>query len=199
MKKLLIIIFLFGSFAAHAGEFLEATLVFLDGKSKKGFVESPFGGNSISYKATKDAKEEKFDAATVSKIIFRNKEGDNEFQQLKVYLGWGQKRISEPMWLQVVEKGKATLLVNSTTMQSGANSLNTAGFLDYYCIRDGEVAAKLICQVSGANNNQTFRAKAPLYFEDYPELAAKIKSKEYTWRDLVPVVQEYNKRAGNKK
>jgi hypothetical protein len=84
-------------------------------------------------------------------------------------------------------------------MQSGSNGLNTAGFLDYYCIRDGEVAAKLICQVSGANNNQTFRAKAPLYFEDYPELAAKIESKEYTWRDLVPVVQEYNKWAANKK
>lgn len=199
MKKYLTIIFLFGSLAAYAGEFLEATLVFSDGKSKKGFVESPFGGKSISYKATKDAKEEKFDASMVSKIIFRNKEGDNEYQQLKVYLGWGQKRISEPMWLQVVEKGKATLLVNSTTMQSGANSMNTAGFLDYYCIRDGEVAAKLICQVSGANNNQTFRAKAPLYFEDYPELAAKIKSKEYTWRELVPVVQEYNKWAAKKK
>jgi hypothetical protein len=49
------------------------------------------------------------------------------------------------------------------------------------------------------NNNQHFRAKAPLYFEDYPELAEKIKSKEYTWKDIETVVNEYNKWAGKKK
>jgi hypothetical protein len=39
-----------------------------------------------------------------------------------------------------------------------------------------------------------------VYFADYPELAEKIKSKEYTWKNLVPVVKEYNTwAAANKK
>jgi hypothetical protein len=50
----------------------------------------------------------------------------------------------------------------------------------------------MIANISTMNNNQTFRAIAPLYFEDYAELAAKIKSKEYTWQDMATVVKEYN-------
>jgi hypothetical protein len=42
------------------------------------------------------------------------------------------------------------------------------------------------------NNNQAFKAKAPLYFSDYPELAEKIKNKEYTWKNLEEVVDIYN-------
>lgn len=102
------------------------------------------------------------------------------------------------MWLKVVEKGIATLLVNKTSM-SDINGMKKANFEDYYCIRDGEPAAKVIATISTLNNNQTFRAKAPMYFADYPELADKIKSKEYTWKDLQVVVKEYNKWAAQKK
>ena len=56
----------------------------------------------------------------------------------------------------------------------------------------------MIANISTMNNNQTFRAKAPLYFEDYAELAAKIKSKEYTWKDMTTVVKEYNQWAEKK-
>lgn len=197
MKNLFFLLFLFAATIARAGDYYEATLVFNDGKSKKGLVESPFDEKHIYFKASEKAEAEKIDATTVSKVIFKDSKGTDEFWQTKVLLGWGQKRVSEPMWLHVVEKGKATLMVRSTTMRS-FNGLNSAGFQDYYCIRDGEPAAALICQVASMNNNQTFRAKAPEYFKDYPELAEKIKSKEYTWKDLVPVVQEYNKWATKK-
>jgi hypothetical protein len=183
--------------SARAADYYDATIVFSDGKSKKGLVESTLS-DYILFKRSKDSEEEKIESSTVRKVIFKIKDETREFHFLKVYLGWGQKRISDPMWLKVVEKGIATLYVNRTTMTS-QDGLNSAGFLDYFVIRDAEPAAKMIANVSTMNNNQTFRAKAPLYFSDYPELAEKIKSKEYTWKDLTTVVQEYNKWAAKKK
>jgi hypothetical protein len=183
---------------AIGGDYYDGTVVLTNGKSKKGLVNSTLGSDFIIFKSSKDANEEKIESSTVKKVIIKGKSEVREFHFLKVYLGWGQKRISDPMWLKVVESGIATLYVNSTTMSS-QNGLNSAGFLDYFVIRDGEPAAKMIANVSSMNNNQTFRAKAPLYFEDYPELVAKIKSKEYTWKDLTTVVQEYNRWAAGKK
>lgn len=191
MKNILALFIVLFSVTTYGAKYYDATVVLADGKSKTGLVESPFGGQYIFFKASKDAAIEKLDNASVTQIIFTIDGEKKEYHQLKVYLGWGQKRISDPMWLQVVEKGIATLYVNQTTMSS-ANGLNKAGFLDYFVIRAGEPAAKMIANVSTMNNNQTFRAKAPLYFQDYPELAAKIESKEYTWKDLTTVVQEYN-------
>jgi hypothetical protein len=190
--------YFFTSLTSLADSYYDATVFFTNGKSRKGLIESTLGTDYILFKNSKDSKEEKIEASTVSRLIFSIKNETREFHILKVYLGWGQKRISDPMWLKVVEKGVATLYVNHTTMTS-QNGLNSAGFQDYYVIRSGEPAAKMIANVSSANNNQTFRAKAPLYFEDYPELAAKIKSKEYTWKDLATVIQEYNKWAAKKK
>jgi hypothetical protein len=197
MKTLLTFIIIVAAQLTCFSKFHEAKIVFADGKSRSGFAESDFGGKYLLFKASEKAEAEKIETASLSKIIYKIDNETFEYHRLKVYLGWGQKRISDPSWLEVVERGIATLYVIRTTMSS-ANGMNKAGFQDYYCIREGEPAAKMIANISSANNNQTFRAKAPLYFEDYPELAEKIKSKEYTWKDLVPVVKEYNKWAAAK-
>jgi hypothetical protein len=200
MKKLIAVAILFSSLSASAGKYREATVTFTDGKTKTGLVESPFGGEYIYFKQSEDATVEKLDAATVHGILFTIDGKKYEYHQHKVYKGWGQTRMSsDPMWLEVVENGIATLYVVSSRMQGSIYSTTSAGFEDYYCFREGEDGAKLIAQVSTMNNNQTFRAKAPLYFADYPELAEKIKSKEYTWKDLTTVVKEYNKWATTKK
>jgi hypothetical protein len=198
MRKLLLIALVGLAGITQAANFYEGTLIFTNGSSKTGLVESPFGGEFIFFKANEAAKIEKFETTMVSKIIFTIKNEKKEYHQLKVYLGWKQERISEPQWLEVVEKGIATLYVVRSTMSS-QDGLNKAGFLDYYVIRKGEPAAKMIANVSTLNNNQTFKAKAPLYFKDYPELASKIESKEYTWKDLTTVIQEYNTWATKKK
>jgi hypothetical protein len=144
------------------------------------------------------------DVSKLSTIVYLEddkKKTEVEYDRIKIYLGWKQERISEDYgWFQVVERGIVTLYVKSTTMQGSVYNANSnAGFLDYYVIRKGEPAAKVIANVSTLNNNQTFKAKGPLYFADYPELAEKITSKVYTWKDLVPVIQEYNKWAAAKK
>ena len=199
MKKIILFLIVFSSLTAH-GKYYDATIYFTDGKSKSGLVESPFGGGYIYFKQTTDANVEEVDETLVKSIVFTIDGERREYHQHKVYVGWGQKRISDrALWLKVVEKGTATLYIHAIRQQGSIHSTNTAGFEDYYCFREGEDAAKLICQISTFNNNETFRAKAPLYFADYPELAAKIKSKEYKWKDLTTVVQVYNKWAETKK
>ena len=198
MKQLMLsTLIFFISIISYADSYYDATVELTNGKSRKGLVESTLSTDYILFKSSKDSKEEKVESSTINRVTFTIKGETREFQILKVYLGWGQKRISDPMWLKVVEKGVATLYVNQTTMSS-MDGLNSAGFQDYYVIRAGEPAAKMIANISTMNNNQTFRAKAPLYFEDYAELAAKIKSKEYTWKDMTTVVKEYNQWAAKK-
>lgn len=200
MRKIALLIIVFSSLSAYGAKYQEATVSFVDGKSKTGLVESPFGGEYIYFKQSENAAVEKLDAATIHGILFTIDGKQYEYHQLKVYKGWGQKRMSSyPMWLEVVEKGIATLYVVSSRLQGSIYSTTSAGFEEYYCYRKGEEAAKMVSQVSTMNNNQLFRAKAPLYFADYPELAEKIKSKEYNWKDLTTVVKEYNAWAATKK
>lgn len=179
-------------------DYYKGVVVYLDGKTKSGWIDSSLGA-TIQYKTTENAKAEEIESSLLKSVSVQGKDEVREYFYLKVFLGWGQKRISDAMWLRVVEKGTATLLVNNTSMRGSIHTTTSAQFADYYCIRAGEPAAKLIANISTLNNNQTFRAKAPLYFADYPELAAKIKSKEYTWKELIPVVKEYNKWAQKKK
>lgn len=196
MKYLLTLLFLIPACFAGAQisiKYTKAKVIFADGTSRSGLAETRAGGGFLYFKPSEDAEPEKLEETGLKTIIYNFGDKDIEFDRIKVYLGWKQKRISNFGWFQVVERGTATLYVKATTMQTSMyDVLSTAGFQDYYVMRPGEPAAKLIANISGANNNQTFRAKAPLYFQDYPELADKIKSKEYTWKDLVPAVQEYN-------
>lgn len=191
-------IILFLTIASFASSYYKGTIVFVDGKSKTGLVESILS-DYVLFKASENAKEEKIESSLLKSVLIQGKDEVREYYYVKMYLGWGQKKISDPAWLKVVEKGTATLFVNNTSMRGSIYTTTKANFSDYYIIRDGEPAAKMIANISTLNNNQTFRAKAPLYFEDYPELAAKIKSKEYTWKDLQVVVKEYNSWSAKKK
>ncbi len=144
-------------------------------------------------------EESKIESEKLSKVKYFLEKDEWEYHFLKVYRGWAQKRTKGPMWLEVVRLGTANLYVVHSQLQSGGNSFSAATFHDYYCIREGEPAAKLVSAVSSMNNNQTFRAKAALYFADHPDLSKKIKSKEYKWKDLETVVDIYNEwAAGNK-
>ena len=204
MKKLLTFLSLLAfTLVANATKYAYAKVVLTDGTSRIGLVETSLDNDYVRFKSADGAEPEKIAADGIKTVAYLKEDQQTtvvEYDRIKVYLGWGQKRISDYAWFEVVERGIATLYVRGTTMRGSIYGTGTAGFLDYFIMRDGEPAAKMIANVSGANNNQTFRAKAPLYFADYPELAEKIKSKEYTWKNLVPVVKEYNTWAGaNKK
>lgn len=198
----LIVVSGLSSDANAADKYDNGKLIFTDGKTRIGFVETFMGDDFIRFKSSKDSEPEKIPSEKIKTIVYLeddNKTTEIEYDRIKVYLGWQQTRISNFGWYQVVVRGVATLYVKGTVLQGTISNPNSkAGFQDYFIIRDGESAAKMIANIAGANNNQTFRAKAPLYFADYPELAEKIKSKEYTWKDLLTSVKEYNTWAESK-
>ena len=204
MKKLFTLLFLFAfTIVANAREkYGYARLTFVDGTSRIGLVGTEFK-KEVDFKLADGSEPETIPSEKLRTITFLKEDGKTpsiEFDYIRVYLGWGQKRISDYYWFEVVQRGIATLYVHRTEMRGSIYNTTTAGFLDYYIIRDGEPAAKMISDVAGINSNQTFRAKAHLYFADYPELAEKIKSKEYTWKELGTVVRMYNEwAAANKK
>ena len=178
----------------QAKKYYDAEIFFKDGTSKMGMAEFIEEGMAryIKFKTNKDAKAEKVESTDLNRIVYSIDGNTIVFEQVKVYRGLKQNKIAEPRWLHVLERGITTLYTTQTTIYSGNNRMNGANFTDYYCIRDGEPAAKLISVVSTFNNNATFKAYAPDYFKDYPELSAKIEAKEYKYDDIVTVVKEYN-------
>lgn len=189
--------------ATFAAKDYYSAKVYLNNSVKVGLATFVENGpdDFIFFKKNEESEAEKIASNSIAKIIYTFDDKDYEYVFLKVYKGWKQVEIIGPTWLEIVKKGTATLYVTSTVLSSpglrsstGAvvSSGGSATFYDYYILRDGEPAAKLIATISTLNNNQTFRAKAPLYFSDYPELANKIKDKTYTWKNLEEVVGIYN-------
>lgn len=204
MKKLPIYLLLFTiSISAAAKDFYDAKLFFLDESSKAGLADmiEDGGDKSIEFKSEEHASVEIIESDNLSKIIYTIDDKVYEYNRLKVYTGWKQVNTTdEAGWLQIVQKGIATLYINQTVMYTrNQYGQSSATFKDYYIIREGEIAAKLIATISTLNNNQTFRAKAPLYFSDYSELAKKIKNKTYTWKNLFEVIDIYNEWAEQQK
>jgi len=197
MRKFGIFTFvLFLSAAVYANiEFYPAKICLNDHSTITGLASSVSfeHGKYIYFKETGDSVVEKIESLTIDTLIYIKNDEEISYMYLKVYKGWKQKKITEnSLWLQIEKKGICTLLTSSTYIYHLGEPRSNIEFLDCYVIRKGEPAAKLIATITSANNNQTFRAKAPLYFADYPELANKIKEKVYTWKNIEEVIDIYN-------
>lgn len=180
--------------------YYEAQVFFNNGNSKIGQFAFTILDNDkfLICKNGIDSQTEMISTDSVKSIIYNENNEKTEFGFLRGYLNWGQVKMSKPTWMQLIVKGTVSLYFISTSM-SGATYMSTGGFTNYYVIREGEPAAKLYSMTASFNNNLVFRAKAPLYFADYPELAEKIKNKVYTWKDQVEVVKIYNEWASHNK
>jgi hypothetical protein len=211
MKKLFTVIFLLFSFSLVNAQFSyqKCKVVYKNGKSRTGYVLNELNRKNENYIWFKENSERRTDAEHVnnpelSKLIFWDSENNEvEFERILTSTG-GRNKIKiakDSGWAQVLVKGICTLYHHSSVMTAG-NPLKGGGgatFHDYFAFRKGEPAARQISVTASANNNQAFRILAPIYFADYPELAEKIETKEYTWRDIIDVVIEYNKWADSKK
>jgi hypothetical protein len=74
--------------------------------------------------------------------VLSNLEVTNCILFFKVYLGWGQKRISDYGWFEAVQRGFATLYLKRSSMRGSIYNTNAVEFLDYYIIRDGDTVVK---------------------------------------------------------
>ncbi len=192
-KSLLTLLFVCLSASVFAKDFYNASVYYHNGTEKQGLVSYVVAesGEYVYFKQSEKSDVEKIESSQVKKVVYNLDDTNYEYVYIKVYKGWKQKEIKEkPMWLEPIKKGTVTLYHTSMTM--GKVYVGSVTFHDYYVMRDGEPAAKLYATISTANNNQTFKAKAPLYFVDYPELAQKIKNKTYTWKNLEEVIDIYN-------
>lgn len=204
----IIVIMLSTNFIFGQGTYCKATIYMNNGSVKTSdFLPLDEGGERYLFYTDRDENNpNKVTSDSVRTIVYFRDNKRIIFDRVKVYLGWSQKKYSKSaIWLNRIDSGEVCLYVTTTTlsapgtMQNGmiTNHGGSATFYDYYVIRANEPAAKIYATISSFNNNQTFKAKAPLYFADYPALVEKIKNKEYTWKNLVEVVKIYNEWAHN--
>jgi hypothetical protein len=186
--------------AANAADFIRAELKLADGKLLKGFATFPDKPNdkAILFKNKENAEAISYPSENLKTLVYFFDDGKVEFDRIMIYPSLlNGKKMAGPYWIEVVERGYATLYYalreGSTVVRSGVSSMTSADKF-WYCMRTGEEAAKVISWVIGTvNANETFRREGQKYFKDYPELAAKIKDKTYRYDSIVEAVKEYNK------
>jgi len=207
MKKLLLLLWMLGSFAAYGQKFHPAKLIYTNGKTSAGLVKVPQSGGDqyIMVKASESASKEKISSEKLSKIIFTPKD-EEPVEYVREYTAVNGKQSKSPMWLQVLAKGSVTLYVYGSTMiTSRGNSFgHQVSDVTFYAKRSSEQAATFVGQyfTQGAmslNAGQVFRKHAGNYFADYATLVAKIENKDYKVTDMLAVVDDYNRWKKGKK
>ncbi|MDD4972440.1 MAG: hypothetical protein PHT07_23670 [Paludibacter sp.] len=199
----LVVLIMLASMAFSQRTYNKAAVYMNDGSVKTSKFAILWGEtDKYLYCADKDERNPtKIPSDSARKIVYFYENEKVTYDRLKVYKGWAQKNIGkDAVWLNRLDSGVVRLYSIYTELSAPGTMTNAmitnwggkAKFTDYYLIRDNEPAAKLYATISSLNNNQTFKAKAPLYFVDYPELAEKITNKEYTWKNLKEVVKIYN-------
>ncbi len=169
-----------------------ATLYFLDGTVKTGFANLVQSNTKqVIFRESQSSASQNIPASSLKTISYDNGVEKYEYDYIFLYGGMRQKRMQGPFWLKVVKRGYATLYTIDVRMSSTQHS-HGATFTDFYIIREGEKAGKLISTIASLNSNSVFKTYAPKYFSDYPELAEKIKKKVYKYNDLEKVVDIYN-------
>lgn len=179
-----------------------ANLFFIDGTSKNGKAEfiNAADAKYIRFKSFENEKLEKILSNDLTKIVYFIGADSVVFDHIKMFSGFTQSKLSGPYWMRLVERGYATLYINQVYLSTPGVNTNgvktnmggTAKFVDYYIIRKNEEGAKLISTEATFNSNSVFKHWGVKYFADCPEIAEKIKTKQYTYKDLIGVVREYN-------
>lgn len=122
------------------------------------------------------------------------------YARLNYYAAIKSKKLLTDGWFELIQPGYVSIYLVHVSL-GGGTSMNALGqmqttpaanFKDYYAYRIGDLGARPISTVASFNSNATFKMYAPIYFSDYPELAEKIKNKEYTYKDLLEVTNIYN-------
>jgi hypothetical protein len=205
-KFKLLILFFALSLSAHAKDFFKAKLIYNNGKFLNcyaSFFENPYQ-KEIIYKLELKSKTQEIKSIELKKIVFYENSDSVEFELITTYRILSSKP-DDPCWMVRLIKGNCKLYYAFTEGYSHFSGINEFGAmkfnskLDSYmlaCIRPNEPYATIMAvyQKGGLviNANTGFRKAGSEYFSDYPELASKISSKEYNYKDVVKVVEIYN-------
>ncbi|SFA77636.1 hypothetical protein SAMN05660845_0484 [Flavobacterium swingsii] len=208
MKKLFLILFITLTTSFYGQEPVmfkveKSTIILNDNTEIQGEIDFPLvdDGKPLKYKNANG--KQKIERDKISKVVFTTNQGGGaaiEYINMKVFNEMNVKVMKEPKLLLNVVKGKVSVYISSYTNNqfsyngSASAARNTGvGFVNYYCIREGEEAASLIHVDSNyANENMFFRQNGRKYFADNTEIAAKIDKREYTYKNFMEVIELYN-------
>ena len=205
MKKIFVLslTLLVASFA-YAAKFYQVKLIYVNGKEVKGFAKfhKEPASEELIYKSSLESPETKIPSEKLKTLIYYFEEGKPvEFDRIRTwrYNLKKEKVVSDPLWLQVVLRGHATLYTASTegsVMHSVRGASINPGDTYYFALRPGEDSGTLLHLQMHTTvmimKNRMFRIIGADYFQDYKELSEKIANKEYKAKDLLTAVQEYN-------
>lgn len=203
MKKLLLFLCFFISIHAIAQHSWTAGTVYLkNGTVKEGLlritrVSKDFiafnGKQRVKFKATKEAKKEKFDHTQVEKVVFDNADAETvEYVYIPV------SETKHELFTKIVN-GKADLyarVVSFTANDCFPGTINRTWAMfngddseEFYVWREGEkIASPLIT----LRISRSFRKRAMEYFADCPELVEKLEDRSYRDENIKDVVKTYN-------
>jgi hypothetical protein len=181
----------------------KSTIILNDNTQIEGEIDFPLvdDGKPLKYKNA-DGKQ-KIERDKINKVVFTTNQGGGvaiEYVNMKVFNEMNSKVQKEPKLLLNVVKGKVSVYISSYTNNQfsynagrGGYGNNGVGFVNYYCIREGEEAASLIHVDSNyANENMFFRQNGRKYFADDAQISAKIDNREYTYKNFMEVIELYN-------
>jgi hypothetical protein len=162
-------------------------------------VDFPIKSGEKYLKIKINAIEEKIEYEAIKKIAFKISGATVEYHNMLVYNNTGGKIQSKKRMLLLAVQGKVNLYIGTLEWSAMINA--GGGYqpmvlngISYYCLREGEPAAKLLHENFGqANKNADFKLYGSRYFVDNATILNKIKNKEYTYEDIMTVINEYNK------
>jgi len=153
----------------------------------KGWGGYLWGYDNISYKS--GGEKVKVPVGDIKAFTIYEPGKIRNFEKIKAYRNFKNiKPDDRILFAEILYKGEnIALFYGIYGMDSQWSDLR------FYCLRKGEETASIVSFIFGKTKNQVFKKKGAEYFSDYPELSQKIKSKEYTYKDIIEVVREYDR------
>jgi hypothetical protein len=184
------------SIYSFGAKYVPATLVKIDGEKIECLVQDfKLDAKKLKYKEVQNAKSVTIQSVELQRVIIHYSDGDMVLDYLK-YIGYssflrGKDKVAKkPMWMQLIVSGPCSLYTYTViTKQNGAT------FVDhwYACQKQDEDLPRIVgAKASGITLFDPTPKVLSNYFSDYPELAEKIKTKQYTTKNMVEIVNEYN-------
>jgi len=190
MKKLVSFIILFFLTISNAQEH-HIVIELNNGTVKEGEINGwagyLWGYDNIIYKS--GGKRAKVPTVDVKAFTIYESGKIRNFEKIKAYKNAKNiKPDKRELFAEILYKGEnIALFYGIYGMDSQWNDLR------FYCLRKGEETASIVSFIFGNTKNLVFKKVGAKYFSDYPGLSKKIKNKEYTYKDIVEVVQEYDR------
>lgn len=150
----------------------------------KGWGNQLWGFNKITYKV--NGKSENVAIKDVARFTVYEPDDIRNFEKIKGYRNFNNKRVDKnDLYAEVLYSGENIILYYGHYGMEWTDAR-------FYCLRKEEKIASIVSFIFANTKNQVFKRQGAAYFADYPELSEKMKSGEYTYKDIVKVVRLYD-------